>query len=67
MTVGEGTVVSFSRKQRTNARSLTEGELISIYNTKIFLGGDGIHHTKTSFTRIAKGVLFWSKTVERPS
>ncbi len=32
MTLGEGAVVNFSRKQRINARSSIEGELIGIYN-----------------------------------
>eukprot|EP00804_Cyclotella_cryptica_P023698 CCRYP_019315-RA/>CCRYP_019315-RA protein AED:0.52 eAED:0.52 QI:0/0/0/1/1/1/2/0/438 len=32
MTLGEGAAVSFSRKQRTNPRSSTEGELIGVYD-----------------------------------
>jgi hypothetical protein len=32
MTLGEGAVISFSRKQRINARSSTEGELIGVYD-----------------------------------
>ena len=32
MTMGNGTAISISRKQKTNARSSTEAELIGVYN-----------------------------------
>jgi hypothetical protein len=58
MSLGEGTIQSFSIKQKINTRSSTEAELVALDDviskivwTKLFLQEQGVHNIKTVIMR----------------
>ena len=68
MTLDKGAVLSFSRKQKINAQSLTEGELIGVYdafpsilNAKYFLEAMGYNISKNIIYQDNKSSIILEK------